>query len=275
MKILQKEIIGQLTGLDVIEINAIFEKDVLEFVSDTFRDHKSEFIKIYKPEYIMPLARGRNVYVSEDEVHRYYIDYVDKDYIYVSHRWRDYVSEKEEEYNNYLALTETEKKARLTEKIIRASKIEDENFIHSIVDNIDLSIMDIEVEFITDYEEFAKRMTLVDYTRKHSWAGEEGKLQEDTILYGDDLHCGFEYYYEYSNNGDTETPEEEECKPNFTLSNTYAVLIKEHYWDSYNTLSSIDETNYYLVIYSGEKNKAKVDTRLLELVEKYNLKGDS
>ena len=108
---------------------------------------------------------------------------------------------------------------------------------------------------INDPFEFEEASREVNYTFKHSWAGEINDTTEATTIFGD-CEVGYKDIYEYSFNGEPIEKEENLDFGDFSVNNVSLVEIKRDYSDRFNKSNSRDyqeSSERYLLMYVPEE----------------------
>lgn len=123
----------------------------------------------------------------------------------------------------------------------------------------ELSLSDLvnhsyELIITSNYENAANALTLLDSSLAHSWAGDQGILQEGEELMGD-ITFGENYSYEYFDNGTLTITDDYASIPNFRVDKVCAALISSHEWDHYDK-AYWDKYEKKIVIYLPPKKIA-------------------
>jgi hypothetical protein len=173
--------------------------------------------------------------------------------------------------NQFRQLSELERKAKLCGIITQKTngKIKT-NDIKNIVELLNIN-QQYKINIINNAKEYAKNLTLIDSGLTHSWAGSNGMKQKGFILFGE-LEFGENIHKEYSDNGNTGSPEVSNIEPNFNVNEISAVLIEINSWNSMEGhCNQYDDYEYNLCFYIPNDEPYLIDPEIMELIKMFNL----
>lgn len=106
--------------------------------------------------------------------------------------------------------------------------------IHSIVRQYDFENMDIpEIVVSTDFHIFEETTRKQENSFEHSWAGRKTVNKIPNVLLGDYIP-GLDGFYEYSDNGNMQEPEEIHEASDFSVNQVQVVALEEEKYSDYN-----------------------------------------
>ena len=126
--------------------------------------------------------------------------------------------------------------------------------IEQIISGIDLENEEVPRISVTsnpyDFEKYTRR---TEDIFEHSWAGSTRNYVDTQVLMGD-YEPGIDKRYEYSENGDNRTPDEEHEMSDFSMNKIQVAKVNRDYMDNFNG-SDIEEYDEYIQIYIPEEKK--------------------
>ena len=85
------------------------------------------------------------------------------------------------------------------------------------------------VKVTNNWQEFQTATTLIDHEFEHSWAGYETVKETGRLLFTDgipdEFKFGSQFDYQYSDNGNSQAPDEKYWPPEFEIEKRYVVVV--------------------------------------------------
>jgi hypothetical protein len=107
----------------------------------------------------------------------------------------------------------------------------------------------IKFKFIKDADELASLATANEEELSHSWAGSQGNVVKFEIIEGD-IIFGLDSHYQYSDNGNMNTPIEQRIDVDFKKNSMICFFKHNRSWNHYNNNDN-DYDEYEIVLYIG------------------------
>jgi hypothetical protein len=158
---------------------------------------------------------------------------------------------------------------KLLEEIKGKINIED---LKKIVINLDVW-KDYEIVVCNLAKDFNNHCQLNNIDHEHSWAGDDGNIEEASILYGPNIKFGEHIDKWFSENGNITWSKCENTDADFDINSIHIVLIKEHSWSKWERQENYNEYYYKIVCYIPSDHPYKMDEKVQKFLEMFgNLK---